>query len=87
MEEFPVPSTTRAHQIVAAEGLRIWRHRGSEGVNVYDEALMQQLQEAGCVIRPYSPEAIGNPSRIAWEAVLPKTDHYPPLEVVRDGME
>lgn len=68
---------------MAREGLRIWKHRGAEGVNVLREELMEELREAGCVVRPYSPEAIGNPSRIAWEAVLPK--EYPPLEVVPDG--
>lgn len=79
-----IVAPTRAHEIVIRERLKVWTHRGSEGVNVFDEALAEQLREAGCNVRAYSPEAIGNPSRTAWEVVLPVPT---PLEAVADGME
>lgn len=84
MSDFPssAPPTSRAHELVKEMGLRVWTHRGSEGVNVLDEKQMEALVEAGCTSRAYAPEAIGNPERVAWEVILPRL--YPPLEAVAD---
>lgn len=78
----PVPPTTRAHELAAKLDLRVWRHVGSDGVNVYSEETRDLLVEAGAKAREFQPEAIGNPSRRAWEVILPNP--YPPLEVVED---
>lgn len=84
MGEFPATParTSRAHELVKELKLTVWSHRGAEGVNVLIEQQMEQLRELGCTVRAYSPEAIGNPERLAWEVILPNL--YPPLEVVAD---
>lgn len=80
-----VPETeypTRAHEIVAREGLRVWRHRGVEGVNVHDEALKDEFLEAGANIRPYQPEQATRPERLAWEVVLPQPEEAEVIDLV-----
>jgi hypothetical protein len=84
MPEPPGKPVSRAHQIVEREGLRIWRMRGTEGVNVYDEKLMEELVEAGCTMRPWQPEQATNPARLAWEVMLPSPES--PLTVVRNEL-
>lgn len=68
------PFISKAHELLHQRGLtpRIWKHVGSEGVNIFSEELMKELVELGCKAQAYRPEAIGNPDRLAWEVILPR---------------
>ena len=56
MSEFASePLSARA--LVAVWGYRVWRHNGSDGVNVHNQARMEQLAALGCRTRPYQPES------------------------------
>lgn len=68
----PFPSL--AHRKLHELGLtpKIWKHVGSEGINVHDEGLKEMLVALGCKANPYQPEKVTNPERLAWEVILPR---------------